>query len=213
MEMNRLGKTQGENDASYGDVRGSVSRLNAIVESMTEKIEKLENNVKTVIVKHVTEVQSLRAMMHVSRSPPAVNETEVLGKMERVQEQMRESIGKSMAKKFDEISVDSKAEFSRMKEQFSTKESQLKRDLTSLVAEQVAASIPPRREEKTPQLDEDAVKHLIEEASREKEKDSQDKAEVDYALESQGGSVIDESSSETYTASPASWSLFGLPLW
>ena len=149
--------------------------------------------------------------MHVSRSPPAVNETEILEK-ERLQERMRESIGADLmdvfGRKFDEINVGLKREVDRVKDEFSRKESQLKQHLENIVAERVAAIIPLL--EDRDRLGEEAVKRLIETALK-KNKDS-DEA-VDYALESQGGFVVDESTSDTYTASPSTLSLFGVPLW
>jgi len=211
LEMNRLGKTQVENDATVKDVKGFATRLEEIVLGIEEKVDELENSVKASVLKQVTEVHSLKALMHVSRSPPAVNETEILEK-ERLQERMRESIGADLmdvfGRKFDEINVGLKREVDRVKDEFSRKESQLKQHLENIVAERVAAIIPLL--EDRDRLGEEAVKRLIETALK-KNKDS-DEA-VDYALESQGGFVVDESTSDTYTASPSTLSLFGVPLW
>ena len=87
---------------------------------------------------------------------------------------------------------------------------ELKHYLRTLVSEEVAILKSVKTE--SPRIDTNTVKDLVQEVLGEKEKEGLD-SKVDYALESQGGSVIDEASSETYVSSPAALTLFGVPLW
>ena len=99
-------------------------------------------------------------------------------------------------------------EIAKKEQDLARKEIEMKLRLEMMIVDKVEAAMsrPSARD----QMDENSVLALIEKAWNDKEAKEE---RVDYALESQGGSVIDEASSETYLESPATWSLLGVPLW
>jgi len=216
MELNRLSGANLDHERAVKDIRDSASKTDDAVEAIEEKFRSIEREVKTSGMKQVTELQALKALIRVSssREPPVVNETQLIEKMQGLQEQMRVAVSVTLMDfvrgELDRINAGVKDEFQRREGELSKNVDELKHYLRTLVSEEVAILKSVKTE--SPRIDMNTVKDLVQEILGEKEKEGLD-AKVDYALESQGGSVIDEASSETYVSSPAALTLFGVPLW
>ena len=147
---------------------------------------------KAAIVRLVTEVESVKTAVHSSPNSPPVNATELAASVRQLVGDMRETIaddlGRKIATEEDQL------------------ESRLKTELRRLLAVEIEA-LRPTVEEKEKEEEVAKMEKTISVPETTKE------ALVDYALESQGGSVIDEESSNTYITTGSTLSLFGVPVW
>ena len=209
-EMSRLVGDQKDARAQLFDLRGSVPRLDKIVREIADKLNEMETALKNSIESQAGEVRALKALIHVANVPPSINETELFRKMESVREQIRSEIRADlvgvMREKLAEINDSFVSEFTKKSVEL---EKRLAHGIRASVAREITASLPVKDEKVY--LEKEEALRLIEFALEKKRK--LEDSPVDYALETQGGSVLEEHSSETFVESPSAWTLFGFPVW
>ena len=192
MELKGINAGRVDTEARLDHVDDGVARLNELVVQMANHSAEIESSVKAAIVRLVTEVESVKTAVYSSSKSPPVNATELAASVRQLVGDMRETIaddlGRKIATEEDQL------------------ESRLKTELRRLLAVEIEA-LRPTVEEKEKEEEVAKMEKTISVPETTKE------ALVDYALESQGGSVIDEESSNTYITTGSTLSLFGVPVW
>jgi len=189
MELKGIDAGRAVTEARLNRVDDGVERLNELVSTMTLE---METSVKAALVRLVTEVESLKATVHSSSSSsPPVNATEIAASVQELVGDMRETIFKDMERKI------------------ATKENQMEHRLRA----EMRLLISSEMETLMPTLVKETEEKPEEEVAVIAARETLEETLVDYALESQGGSVVDGESSETYVDAGSTLNIFGVPVW